>query len=88
MLAPPADADHDLALARRAGNGDLAAFEELVGRHEARLTTLAARLLGSHADAADAVRIVGQSSSEILNILGFSGRTEIVHRDDLVLTGA
>jgi glutamate 5-kinase len=39
-------------------------------------------------DAADAARIVGQSSAEILNILGFSGRTEIVHRDDLVLTGA
>jgi glutamate 5-kinase len=39
-------------------------------------------------DAADATRIVGQSSAEILNILGFSGRTEIVHRDDLVLTGA
>jgi glutamate 5-kinase len=39
-------------------------------------------------DATDAARIVGQSSAEILNILGFSGRTEIVHRDDLVLTGA
>ena len=38
-------------------------------------------------DATDAAQIVGQSSSEILNILGFSGRTEIVHRDDLVLTG-
>lgn len=56
MLAPPADADHDLALARRAGAGDLAAFEELVARHQPRLTTLAARLLGSHADAADAVQ--------------------------------
>ena len=39
-------------------------------------------------DATDAAKIVGQSSAEILNILGFSGRTEIVHRDDLVLTGA
>lgn len=56
MLAPPADADHDLALARRAGAGDLAAFEELVARHQGRLTTLAARLLGSQADAADAVQ--------------------------------
>ncbi len=39
-------------------------------------------------DAADAARIIGQSSAEILNILGFSGSTEIVHRDDLVLTHA
>ncbi len=38
-------------------------------------------------DATDAAQIIGQSSAEILNILGFSGRTEIVHRDDLVLTG-
>jgi glutamate 5-kinase len=36
-------------------------------------------------DAADARRIVGRKSSEIAAILGFSGRDEIVHRDDLVL---
>jgi glutamate 5-kinase len=36
-------------------------------------------------DAADARRIVGRKSSEITAILGFSGRDEIVHRDDLVL---
>jgi glutamate 5-kinase len=38
-------------------------------------------------DAEDAARIVGRSSADILVILGFSGRTEIVHRDDLVLSG-
>jgi len=36
-------------------------------------------------DAADARKIVGRKSSEIPAILGFSGRDEIVHRDDLVL---
>ena len=38
-------------------------------------------------DADDAAKIVGRSSADILAILGFSGRTEIVHRDDLVLSG-
>jgi len=36
-------------------------------------------------DAADAGRIAGRKSSEIAAILGFAGRDEIVHRDDLVL---
>jgi len=36
-------------------------------------------------DAEDAQKIRGRSSSEIDAILGFSGRTEIVHRDDLVV---
>jgi glutamate 5-kinase len=36
-------------------------------------------------DAADARRIAGRKSSEIAAILGFAGRDEIVHRDDLVL---
>ena len=36
-------------------------------------------------DAEDAERIKGRSSVEILSIIGFVGRTELVHRDDLVL---
>ena len=36
-------------------------------------------------DAEDAQKIRGRSSSEIDTILGFSGRSEIVHRDDLVV---
>ncbi|MGB6539180.1 MAG: glutamate 5-kinase [Xanthobacteraceae bacterium] len=36
-------------------------------------------------DAADAQRIKGRSSSEIASILGFRGRAEMVHRDDLVV---
>jgi glutamate 5-kinase len=36
-------------------------------------------------DAADTRRIAGRKSSEIAAILGFAGRDEIVHRDDLVL---
>ncbi|MDI3469735.1 MAG: Glutamate 5-kinase / RNA-binding C-terminal domain PUA [Pseudolabrys sp.] len=38
-------------------------------------------------DAADAERIKGHSSADVMAILGFTGRTEIVHRDDLVLGG-
>ena len=36
-------------------------------------------------DAADARKIAGRKSSEIAAILGFGGRDEIIHRDDLVL---
>jgi len=38
-------------------------------------------------DAEDAAKIKGRSSSDILSILGFSGRVEMVHRDDMVLGG-
>jgi len=38
-------------------------------------------------DAADADKIKGRSSADILLILGYTGRTEMVHRDDLVLSG-
>ncbi len=33
----------------------------------------------------DAVRIMGRKSSEIEALLGFSGRAEMIHRDDLVI---
>jgi glutamate 5-kinase len=36
-------------------------------------------------DAADAEKIKGRSSADILSILGFGGRTEMVHRDHLVV---
>jgi glutamate 5-kinase len=36
---------------------------------------------------ADAERLRGRKSSEIDALLGFHGRAEIIHRDDLVLTG-
>ncbi len=38
-------------------------------------------------DADDAERIKGRSSADIPLILGFTGRTEMIHRDDLVLGG-
>jgi glutamate 5-kinase len=38
-------------------------------------------------DAGDAERIKGRSSTDILTILGFTGRTEMIHRDDLVIGG-
>jgi glutamate 5-kinase len=39
-------------------------------------------------DAEDATKIAGKSSVDILSILGFGGRTEMIHRDDLVLAGS
>jgi glutamate 5-kinase len=38
-------------------------------------------------DAADAEQIKGRSSADVMLILGYTGRTEIIHRDDLVLGG-
>ncbi|HEX5213703.1 MAG TPA: glutamate 5-kinase [Pseudolabrys sp.] len=38
-------------------------------------------------DAADADKIKGRSSADIPLILGFTGRAEMIHRDDLVLGG-
>jgi glutamate 5-kinase len=35
---------------------------------------------------ADAARIIGKRSGEIAAILGHAGRTELVHRDDMVLS--
>ena len=35
-------------------------------------------------DSADAQRILGRQSSEIETILGYRGREEMIHRDDLV----
>jgi glutamate 5-kinase len=39
-------------------------------------------------DAADARRIMGLKSADIEKALGLAGRTEIIHRDDLVMMGA
>jgi glutamate 5-kinase len=44
-----------------------------------------ARGLTAYGDA-DARRIMGRKSSEIAEILGYRGREELIHRDDLVLT--
>ncbi len=38
-------------------------------------------------DAADALRIQGRKTGEIEAILGFSGRSEMIHRDNLVMSG-
>jgi glutamate 5-kinase len=43
-----------------------------------------ARGISAYSDA-DAARIMGRKSSEIESILGFRGRDEMVHRDDLVI---
>jgi glutamate 5-kinase len=36
-------------------------------------------------DLADAERIVGKRTAEIEGLLGFKGRSAIIHRDDMVL---
>ena len=38
-------------------------------------------------DAEDAEKIKGRSSPDVMNILGVSGRSEMIHRDDLVVGG-
>ena len=38
-------------------------------------------------DAEDAAKIIRKSSNEIVLILGIEGRAEMVHRDDLVMSG-
>jgi glutamate 5-kinase len=38
-------------------------------------------------DADDAARIRGRSSGDIQVAVGFAGRAEMIHRDDLVLAG-
>ena len=39
-------------------------------------------------DAADAEKIRGRSSADIMLILGYTGRAEMIHRDDLVIGSA
>src|SRR5437016_11301799 len=39
-------------------------------------------------DAPDAAKILGKSSADIVLVLGFGGRAEMIHRDDLVLRRA
>ena len=38
-------------------------------------------------DAAEADKIKGKPSGAIAEILGFDGRAEMIHRDDMVLAG-
>jgi len=58
--------------------GDAVIVEDRAGREVARgLITYSA---------VDAERIIGQKSREIERILGYRGREEMIHRDDLVLS--
>jgi glutamate 5-kinase len=34
----------------------------------------------------DAARIIGKKSGEIARILGYDGRAELIHRDDMALS--
>jgi glutamate 5-kinase len=59
--------------------GDAVVVRDLDGREVAR--GLVAY------DAGDAAKICGRSSADILSILDIEGRAEMVHRDDLVMSG-
>jgi glutamate 5-kinase len=45
-----------------------------------------ARGIAGYSDA-DSARIMGRKSGEIASVLGFRGREELIHRDDLVILG-
>ncbi len=62
------------------GRGDAVAIIGAQGREIAR------GLAGYDAD--EARRINGHKSNEIEAILGYVGRSAMIHRDDLVMTGA
>jgi glutamate 5-kinase len=62
------------------GRGDAVAIIGVDGREIAR------GLAGY--DAEEARQITGHKSSEIEAILGYVGRSAMIHRDDLVMTGA
>ncbi|MEO4045073.1 glutamate 5-kinase [Hoeflea sp. CAU 1731] len=58
--------------------GDTIVIRNLEGREIARGL--------SAYGAEEATRIAGRKSSEIIEILGYAGRTAMIHRDDMVLT--
>lgn len=62
-MTPPTDAE----LVRRAQAGELAAFEELVSRHERRVYTLARRIVAQEQDAEDVTQQVFLSVLEHLD---------------------
>jgi RNA polymerase sigma-70 factor (ECF subfamily) len=47
------EVDGDMILVERALDGDLAAFEQLVSRHQTKITAFAARMLNDHDEAED-----------------------------------
>lgn len=57
--------------------GDMVSCEDASGREFARGLV--------NYDFADAIRILGKSSDDILSILGFCHESELIHRDNLVL---
>ena len=63
----------DAELVRRAKAGDLDAFEELVGRHERQIYTLALRILQNPHDAEDVTQQAFISALE--NLAGFRGES-------------
>ncbi len=65
-------------VAGRFERGDALIVRDAAGREIAR--GLSAYSSG------DAARIIGRRSGEIEHLLGFRGRDEMIHRDDLVLT--
>lgn len=56
VRAPPHDVDDEIALARSVGEGDRAAFEQLMRRHNRRLYRVARAALRDEAEAEDALQ--------------------------------
>ncbi|HEX5107550.1 MAG TPA: RNA polymerase sigma factor [Vicinamibacterales bacterium] len=65
----------DLELARRCGQGDMAAFEELYRTHAPRLYTLMLRMTGSEADAEDLLQEVFMQAHR--KLAGFRGESSL-----------
>jgi RNA polymerase sigma-70 factor (ECF subfamily) len=65
----------DLELARRCGQGDMAAFEELYRTHAARLYSLVLRMIGSPQDAEDLLQDVFLHAYRKLG--GFRGESSL-----------
>jgi hypothetical protein len=87
FLAPLNGVVGDVVLALpRAWAGPLALDRDRHDLRNRRATTgeELARGLSAY-DAADAQRIAGHRSAEIEALLGWRGRDELIHRDDLVL---
>ena len=71
---------HERGDVRALGHFDRGDTISVLGAHGAEI----ARGITAYSDA-DALRILGKRSSEIEGLLGFRGRDEIIHRDDLVI---
>ncbi len=72
--AVPGTVDADTALVAAAQDGDLAAFEALVGRHQKRMLNIAFRIIGEYDDACEVTQDAFLSAYR--NLQGFRGEAK------------